>query len=466
MKKLVLILSIASTLSGCAATHKGTSAAIETNLQQGNIKQAISVAIENAGLDKQANKLGDQLWGMQTASLLRMDKQYQQSNLYFDLIEDVMYQEDTENLIIEGAETLGSIVTNDTFLSYEQTVYDSIMVNTYKAINFMAQGDFTNARVEWNRSDDRQRRAADYFAKKINKAKEKILAKKKQNKAEKKVKDSGDIDKSVSQSNIILATKGADMSTWQAYSGYINPFATYMHGLFFMLKAQDKADVGKAVDSFKRVNGIARNSATMKTLALAKDIQQGKKKLNNIDKVWVIFENAQMAKKREIRVDLPLFLVSNNVAYVGIALPQLAVQPDTFGSLKVQGVETEVVADMDKIIKAEFKEEFPLILTREIIRTTAKTIMQKQLNDKNPLLGFGAGVLQALSTQADIRTWSLLPKNFQVAVIDKPKNNKIILETGGFSAPLTIDLTPNKNAIIYVKSTYSQIQPSVEVIYL
>ena len=254
----------------------------------------------------------------------------------------------------------------------------------------MVQGDFINARVEWNRSDDRQRRAADHFAKKINKAKEKLLAeeKEKQSKTELSAKDSGDIDKSVNQSNIILAQKGIDMSTWQAYSGYINPFATYMHGLFFMLKAQDRADVGKAVDSFKRVNAIARNSTTMKSLAIAKDIQKGKQKLNNINKVWVVFENGQMAKKREIRVDLPLFLVSNNVAYAGFALPQLTVQSDTFGSLIAQGVKTEIIADMDKIIKAEFKEEFPLILTREIIRTTAKTIIQKQLNDKSPLLGY------------------------------------------------------------------------------
>lgn len=468
MKKILLTIFIASTLSGCASTDKKASDDIESNLQQGNTKQAIAVAIEHAVLDKENNQLGDQLWGMQTASLLRMNKQYKQSNFYFDLIEDVMYQEDTENLVIEGAEVLGSIITNDSFLSYEQTMYDSIMVNTYKAINFMAQSDFANARVEWNRSDDRQRRAADYFAKKINKTKKDILAKEKKskNKTGTKAENNGDIDKSVTQSNIILATKGIDMSSWQAYEGYINPFSTYMHGLFFMLKAQDKTDIGKAIDSFKRVNAIAKNSVTMESLALARNIQKGKQKLNNINKVWVIYENGQMAKKQEIRIDLPIFLVSNNVAYTGIALPSLTIQPDTFGSLKVQGVETEIVADMDKIIQAEFKEEFPLILTREIIRTTAKTIIQKQLNDENPLLGYGAGILQALSTQADLRTWSLLPKNFQVAVIDKPKNNQVTLETGGFHVPFTVDLTPNKNAIIYVKSTYPQIQPSVEVIYL
>jgi len=382
MKKVLSASVLAALLVSCASTQKSARKDLDANLQVGNTEQAIVMATDKADLDVEKNELGNQLWGMQSASLYRLTKQYDQSNKFFDLIEDVMYQEDTESVLAEGAETFGSILTNDSFLDYEQTMYDSIMVNTYKALNFTALGDLENARVEWNRSDDRQRRAADYFAEKINGKKEEIAKE-----AEKEKEESGqnideNVNKSLSQSEQLLAQQGIDMSGWKAYDGYVNPFSTFMHGLFFMLTAQDKADVNKAIDSFKRVQGITNSEAASQTLLLAKDVLNGRKSKDNLNKVWVIFENGRAAVKEEMRIDLPLFLVSGNVSYVGMALPKIEEQYDYFNTLKIGNAETEVIADMDRIIKAEFKEEFPLILTREITRATAKTITKSNLTMK------------------------------------------------------------------------------------
>jgi len=466
MKKVLSASVLAALLVSCASTQKSARKDLDMNLQIGNTEQAIVMATDKADLDVEKNELGNQLWGMQSASLYRLTKQYDQSNKFFDLIEDVMYQEDTESVLAEGAETFGSMLTNDSFLDYEQTMYDSIMVNTYKALNFTALGDFENARVEWNRSDDRQRRAADYFAEKINGKKEEIAKE-----AEKEKEESGqdideNVDKSLSQSEKLLAEQGIDMSGWKAYEGYVNPFSTFMHGLFFMLTAQDKADVNKAVDSFKRVEGITNASAASQTLSLAKDVLNGRKSKDNLNKVWVIFENGRAAVKEEMRIDLPLFLVSGNVSYVGMALPKIEEQHDYFNTLRIGNAETEVIADMDRIIKAEFKEEFPLILTREITRATAKTIIQKQLNDENPLLGLGASLLQYATTSADLRTWSLLPKNFQAAVVDAPSDNQLIIESQGFAQPITVDIESGKNSIVYVRAVNNTMVPSVEVITL
>jgi uncharacterized protein len=464
MKKLLTTISVLIFVASCASTQKNASNNLETNLHQGNTNEAINLAIKNADLDVEKNILGDQLWGMQSASLYRLSKQYDKSNAYFDLIEDVMYQEDTENLLKEGGELVFSALTNDTFLAYEQSVYDSIMVNTYKALNFTVQGDIANARVEWNRADDRQRRAADYFSEKIKDKKEELATE-----AAEKQKESGQADnkgsqKSLSESEKLLAKQGVDMSGWKSYENYVNPFSTYMHGLFFMLAAQDKSDLNKAIDSFKRVEGITNTKAAKKSLNIAKSLLKNNSATN--DKVWVVFENGRSIQKEEMRIDLPVFLVSNNIVYTGIALPKLKEQRDYFPSLVANGVNTEVIADMDKIIKAEFKEEFSLILSREITRTIAKTIVQKQINDKNPLLGFGAGLLQAVSTSADLRTWSMLPKNFQAAVIDKPKNNQVVLELNGLASPIIVDVNPEKRSIVYVKAFNTTVAPTIEVITL
>jgi uncharacterized protein len=464
MKKRLITLSVLAFVAGCASTQKNSSNNLESNLQQGNTTEAINLAIKNADLDVEKNVLGDQLWGMQSASLFRMYKQYDKSNAYFDLVEDVMYQEDTESLLKEGGELVFSTFTNDTFLAYEQSLYDSIMVNTYKALNFTVQGDIANARVEWNRADDRQRRAADYFADKIKEKKEELAKEVAEKQKETGQADNASSQKSLSETENILAKQGVDMSDWGSYENYVNPFSTYMHGLFFMLAAQDKSDLNKAIDSFTRVNGITKTAAANESLNIAKNLLKNNSATD--DKVWVVFENGRAIQKEEMRIDLPVFLVSNNIAYTGMALPKLKEQKDYFPSLTANGVNTEIIADMDKIIKAEFKEEFPLILSREITRTIAKTVVQKQLNDNNPLLGLGAGLLQAASTSADLRTWSMLPKNFQAAVIDKPNNNQVVLELNSSAPPMTVDINPEKKSIIYVKAVNPSVTPTIEVITL
>lgn len=496
MKKVLLCMLGAMALSGCAATGNGQSpfsnltsgigeafksesdsTKFSNHISAGQVDQALTLALEEADFDEEKGTLDDQLWAMQVATIYRMQGDYSRSNQFFDLIEDVMYAEDTENVVESTGETITSSLTNDTYLDYEQAVYDSIMVNTYKAMNFTATSDMENARVEWNRSDDRQRRAADFFAARINEkkeAQEKAAEEEKAKAAEESEKTENgageqseeSIDKSLSEAEKILAQEGIDMSGWSAYEGYINPFSTFMHGLFFMLTAQDTADVGKAVDSFTRVSGITNTAVANETLSLAQNILSGETQLKNVKNTWVIFEEGEMAKLDEFRIDLPVFLVSSNVNYVGMALPKLVEQPDHFGGFLVNGVSSEVVADMDKIIKAEFKEEFPMILTREITRTIVKTVAQKQVNDNNAYLGFAAGILQAATTEADTRTWSTLPKSFQGLMLENGGQTSIQIDSAGFAQPLSVDIDPNKNNIVYVKAINPVIAPSVEVISL
>ena len=436
-----------------------------TTLSAGNLTEAQEIATKEADFDETSGELDDQLWGMQSASLYRFNANYSKSNQFLDSIEDVMYQEDTEGTLTNVTETLTSSLTNDTFLDYEQSLYDSIMVNTYKALNFTVLGDLQNARVEWNRSDDRQRRAADFFAKHINELKEKQKEEAQKELEEQNSSESSiDVDSSLNEADKLLAEQNIDMSEWSAYDGYINPFSTFMHGLFFMLNAEDNSDLNKAIDSLVRVDGITNTHVAAETLGLAKALRNGNQSLSDINKVWVIFENGKMAKKEEFLIDLPVFIASDNVNYTGVALPKIQEQIDQYSFISVNGENSEVIADMDKIIKAEFKEEWPTILTREITRTVIKTVVQKQVNDENMWLGIAAGALQAVTTQADTRTWSMLPKNFQALMLDNDGSGILEIDSPGFAQPLTVKIEPSKKNIVYIKAINQGIEPSIEVI--
>lgn len=117
---------------------------------------------------------------------------------------------------------------------------------------------------------------------------------------------------------------------------------------------------------------------------------------------------------------------------------------------------------MDKIISAEFDQEFPYILAREITRVTLKTIAQKQVKDENALLGDALAILQMVTTGADIRTFSALPSEYQATRI-KAKHNTVEIKAGSFTIPVELSTESNKH-IIYVKAVSPLIEPSVKVV--
>lgn len=89
----------------------------------------------------------------------------------------------------------------------------------------MSVGDFKNARVEFNRALDRQRRAKDTFKKEIDK---KIISLKKQDENLTKIALDSKSVKTVTD----VYDKGIFLN-FKAYPDFVNPFATYMSALFF-----------------------------------------------------------------------------------------------------------------------------------------------------------------------------------------------------------------------------------------
>lgn len=459
--KSFLVLTGILLLSGCTSVmQKNKFGDFEQAIISGTNLNAIALAEDRASIDKNTGQAKDLLWSLQAATVMRQEKIYSKSNLLFDSAEYEMKDEDTEHFLSKGAQLAGSMFLNDSVTSYKQSQFDGVMANTYKALNFMAQGDDANARIEWNRTEDRQRRAAENFQNKIAKQQKKL--------AEEQVKvDQENIDRSLEKAAPLLESQGIDLSQWSAYDGYINPFSTYLHGLYFMLKAQDRSDYSKARDSFKRVYGLTKNADVKVDMDMAASLTKGRSMKRHKPTVWVIFENGLGAKKEEFRIDLPLFVVTSNVTYSGIALPKLVERPQAYPYLEIGKIKTRPLASMDKVIQAEFKSEFPYILSREVIRATLKTIVQKQIQDQNPLMGALAGIGQAASTGADIRSWSALPKEWQLARVARPTGNKLIINAPDLALPLDVELDPNSRFhVVYVKAAAPNLQPTVEIINL
>jgi hypothetical protein len=438
---------------GCNAP-KDNLKVFNTSFEASNYDNSALFAQQKIG--QQKNPSGeDLLWALQLGTVERIRQNYQKSTEYFDKAEDMLKYYDEQ---FKGGDIIGSTAVNENVIPYRGEEYDGVMVNTYKALNFMTEGKMDLARVEFNRALDRQRRAKEKFVEEINKLNAELEKNQQQN--------------ALTKSNVenptthqLLAEKYPNLYNFQAYPDFVNPFATYLAAVFFNLAG----DHSKAVDLLKESYGmVGDNPYIAEDLSTTEKILDGGTRLENT--VWVIFENGLGPVKEEFRIDLPLFIATSQVKYVGIALPKLEFRNKAYPYLLVNSDGKECmtlpVADMDRVVQTEFSKDYGGILTRAIISATAKAIaqyaIQQQGGDAATMMSFAVAAYSFASTAADVRIWTALPKDFQVARIPKPKNGKLKITPPG-SIPLDIDIPQCNNAVVYIRIITNQAVPVCNV---
>lgn len=448
-----LTLSILPFSIGCNAP-KDNLKVFNTSFEASNYDNSALFAQNK--ISRQKNPAGeDLLWALQLATVERIRQNFQKSTEYFDKAEDMLKYYDEQ---FKGGDIIGSTAVNENVIPYRGAAYDGVMVNTYKALNFMVEGKPDLARVEFNRALDRQRRAKEKFVEEINKLNAELEKNQQQNAMAKSTAES-------QTTHDLLAQKYPNLYNFQAYPDFVNPFATYLAGVYFNLIG----DHTKAVDLLKESYGMVGNNPF-----IADDLTATEKVLNEGGRlentVWVIFENGLGPVKEEFRIDLPLFIATSQVKYVGIALPKLEFRNQAYPYLLINSDGKEYmtlpVADMDRVVQTEFSKEYPGILMRAIISATAKAVAQyaieQQGSNAATALSYAMAAYSFASTAADVRIWTALPKDFQVARFPKPKNGKLKITPPG-SIPLDIDIPQCNNAVVYIRIITNQAVPVCNV---
>ncbi len=387
---------------------------------------------------KKSGKGEDVLWCLNAGTITRMQNDLEKSNSYFDTAEEMMNKHAADRN--KAGETVGSTLINDNVVAYLGKTYDGIMANVYKGLNFMELGNNELARVEFNRALDRQRRALEYYNKEVDKLQKDVDKKNKENKNAQPV-DNSKFDELISRNY-------PDLEKYEVFSDFVNPFANYMAGLFFYLDG----DYSKSLDLLKESAGMnSDNEYIVADFKMVEGIALENKAPGS--NVWVIYENGLCPVREEMRFGLPI-PVSGEFIYITIALPKLesrgAATANLTVSLNEDILKSEKITSMDKVIQTEFKKEFGMTLTRAIMSATAKAVLQYSLRDQSPMVRLAALATVVISTTADVRMWTSLPKDFQVIRMDMPEDKKVNITIPG-NEEKVIELPDCKNAIIYVK---------------
>lgn len=453
MKKSLLLTSAIALLffSGCGANlaNLGKSPFHTQQLKQVKTKEGYKKLFKQY---TDENETDDLLWDYDAGTVGYYIDDYKDSVAYFDDAEKLIKKYDEEVLASKILSNIGAVLTNDTFMSYRPRIYEKIMVNTYKAIDFINEGDLQNARIEFNRALVREDRAKEFFKKEIGKEKKKLEEEKKKKKVSFNQKTTS-----------IIEQKYSNLFAFKPYRDFTNPFVDYLAGIYFL----SVKDYGKATDLLKECYGMVKDlddgADYVKADFELADKMKGSVIPRSQHYTWIVFFNGLAPKKEELRINIPVFLVSNKVLYTGIALPTLKMRPRAFDYLNIktpfEEKQTKEIATMDRVIKQEFKKRFPIIMARALTRTIAQTIIQKQLHDKAGFVGGLIGaVYQGAMNRADTRMWDRLPKEFQVARV-KSSQNVTITSPAGKVAEIPTD--SNHNYIVFVTIPTSDSEPIV-----
>jgi len=440
-------------MNGCASyTDQTQSIRAEWNV--GNYPAAAQIASQASAKSSSTNTV---LWDLEAGATARAAGDTAGSVEAFKRADTLFDYWDTQPEISISRES-ASLLINPTVLPYRGTDYDRIMESTYQALNYLQLGKLDEARVELNRALERQRTALRNNADRLAKAQA----------ASTQSASNGGYNAQRAQEDPHFKQQMdqvyGPLSALHSYENYVNPFTTYLQGLCLLARPQSPADLESARVDFERVRAmIGANPAIDADCDLVRQIASGSTLQPT---TWVVFETGTAPDRLETRIDIPLFVVSRDVPYVGVAFPLLKLNPLYDNGLVAQStggvpVRTSLVCDMDSVIALEFRNEMPDVVVKTLISAGAKAaalygIEAATNNDGNvvnALVRIAGTVYQAGANRADTRTWVTLPKQFQVCRLPTPTDHKLYIARAGTSESVEVDLPASPVNLVYVKSS-------------
>ena len=456
--RLGLALAMTSLIGAGCASYNSQVKVMVGRWNAGDSRGAAAEATKAASKQKTETDRDAVIWRLEQGATLRAAGQYKESIAAFDTAEEGANVFDGKAAGKKVAEEALAAITNPTMLPYEGYAYDKIMLNTYKAADYLQLGDFPNARVEFNRALEKQQDAMAINAKRIEKAQDAL-------KNEKDAKKKQDIDPDKIRNDPVFSaawkTNYLDLDEMKFYADYRNPFAEYLSGLFFMCQPSGGSDLQRARKSFELVLGMAgENRFIDQDLKMIERATAGQPIQPT---TYVFFETGRAPSRAQITIPIPLFLATTKVPYVQLAFPKLKYHEGQARGLTVKTCDTNettlMLSSMDKVIAQEFKND----MTRVIIRTVASAALKAGVSygiseaTKNNMTAAIAAqaawaVYLMIANQADMRTWNTLPKEIQFCRFPTPADRKIELAENNCSSKTLVTLDDGIVNLVWVRS--------------
>jgi hypothetical protein len=446
-------------LTACGGAQVRQNVELDAVLHTGAYGQAALMAEARMGLEPD-NTSGTRppvsfepkhvLTHLEAAEAWRMEGDLQRSLEHYDAAETALAAVE-ENAAGQAMGKVGAALVNETLTTYVPSPAEAVMINYYKALTFWSTDKDDLARVEFNRADDRTRRAVERYAREIASA---------QAEAEKQRARQTYSDPAVASG---INQHFPEMERWSPYAEFVVPPATYLHALF-LATSDVPSDREKARELYERLGGIVGEHPTLATDMA--DVASGEACPTN-DCIWVIVESGLGPELQERRFSYPI-LAGDQIVTAPMAIPALASRYDpSLASCAISHgpvtVDCVSIASMDRIIQTEFTKRFPGIVTRSIMSAAVKAVAQNEAGKQGGFAGLllAAAVTTGLTT-ADVRMWRSLPGDFAIARLRRNGSPSVIVEIAG--QQIDIPLREDGRQLVHVKVPVVHGKPAISLV--
>lgn len=465
----LLVVAMSAAMSGCR-TNKDILNDYEKAMLVGDYAGPVA-EIEGKA---QGGGVDELMWRLHAGGSRYLLDNRSEAISQFDLAEDVFLRNDATSVFKQGSDVAFAMISNDRVFPYSGGGEDRIFACFYKAVDYAGDGRLDAARTELNRAAQHQDNWLWERKKEIAAAAEKLAE---DADAYSKSKSDADASDSVAKSKqavdsafadagfsgMVKAQCDFDMSNdgnveTMARKDWLNRYVQYATGIFRWLNGERDC-----VNYLREIAEIDPGNALVKA-----DLAAAEKWAKPVNQVWVFVEDGLCPVREEWRLDLPTILIpylNHYVLYAGMALPYLRYRGAacTSYSLSADGKNSALVEmqDFDSLLKTEFGVYFRNALIREITRTVVKVGMQvalgvvaENVDDRNTKIAliasqYATAAWAASVTQADLRSWTGLPKKAYAMRIERPASGKITL-TGDGMPVAEIEL-PAGNSMVFVR---------------
>ena len=446
----IVCLSLLIAASGCSSLQNYTkrSAPARASIMAGNFQGALARFPEEAAKGKD-----EVLIRIERAIILQDLGEFKQSSAEFEQAMGRIGEFEDRAVISasKSASEVGTLVLNEQVMPYEGEDFEIILLHALNAVNYLMRGDLEGARVEVRKSYERQEQLSAKHEKEMQKAQ-----------ADGHFSDwERSFDKADSKGYAQLKEKASTV-----VSLYQNAFASYISELVYELGGEsDDAyiDLKKAYQAYPSCRSIQRDLVRLSRKIGFREDQElwekqfGKPKTYPKDSVdvFVIFSYGLAPYKVPLNIPIPI-----SRGFTFASLPVYKFSPSNiFGGLvTADGLneETSTVFDVDAVAARNLLDDYPIIFVKQIARSYLKAKATSQLahnyGDAGAILGIFAS---AITEQADLRAWSSLPKQIQVARLFVPGSSADISIRdlpGGYSSTVQIPKGAS-HMIVYCRAT-------------
>jgi hypothetical protein len=423
---IAALLLSAAALAGCA-TFRSYDAELNQALAmaaEGRVDAALRTLDAN---NKRARK--DLLYHLERGELLRLKTDYHDSQSAWGAADATV--QDWERTAMTDPDkllgTAGSYLVNDRLRPYEGHDYEKVMLTTRMAMNFLAQGDFANARVAIKQTHEREAVIAGLRARQYAKVQDDAG---KRHSAPPTFKEINGYP--------VQEIDNAEVNALR--NSYQSALSHYLAGFVYeALREPSLAAAGyrQAIELRPGADLLEQSLAELDRRVAAPD--------DGLTDTLIVLESGLVPGRSSRQFALPI-PVDNQLVLVPVAFPVMQARGEGFvpGEVRVdfaEPLQPVRITSVDAMARRALRDEMPGIVLRSVVRSTAKAVAQYQAqraadeqrrrgeDTEAGLLGVAAMALMIgslVTEQADERGWRSLPAQIYLARGRLPRGRRVL----------------------------------------